>query len=199
MSKVLVIKSSMNTKTEKGSFSNAIADKFVEIYKSKNPEDQIEYLDINNDKAGTFSLTSENISSYWDDVDKYIDQLKSVDKLIVSSPMTNFNYPAVLKNYLDKVLVAGKTFKYKYDEIGASEGLVKNLKVQIITTQGAPKGWYPFGDHTISLTGTFKFMGAKVVEPLIVAGLKTPNMIKHSTDEVLEKFASEIKYSAEQF
>ena len=199
MSKVLVIKSSMNAKTEKGSFSNAVVDKFVEIYKAKNPEDQIEFLDINKDEAGTFSLTSENIGSYWDNVDKYIDQLKSMDKLIVSSPMTNFNYPAVLKNYLDKVLVANKTFKYKYDEIGASEGLVKNLKVQIITTQGAPKGWYPFGDHTISLTGTFKFMGTNVVDPLIIAGLKTPQMINYSTEEVVNKFENEIKTAAEKF
>ncbi|WKX02172.1 FMN-dependent NADH-azoreductase [Candidatus Mycoplasma mahonii] len=199
MAKILVIKTSMTTNTPRGSISSAALDKFMEIYQSKNVSDEVFILDLNKDPIGKNVLTDESFSDFWAGADHYINQLKNVDKLVLASPMTNFNYTAVLKNYLDTILMAGKTFKYKYDGKGKADGLVKNLKVQLITSQGAPKGWYPFGDHTISLTGTFKFMGSEVVKPVIIAGVKTPEMINLSKDEVIAIYLDDIKTAAESF
>ena len=195
MKKILVINSTM---ISEGSHSKRATDFFVEELKKQDSNLEFQYLDLNVDPVGAHVLTSNNRSTFWEDADKYIDQLKNVDGLIVGSPMTNFNYTATLKNYLDHVLVAGKTFKYKYDGKGESEGLLSNVKVQIINSQGAPKGWYPFGDHTTSLEGTFAFMGMDVTDSIVIAGTKS--IYKDlSNDEVLDVYSKEIISKAGEF
>jgi FMN-dependent NADH-azoreductase len=154
--KVLKIVSSMTLNSARGSISTYALDQFVKFYKESNPSDEIIELNLNNEPMAQKTLNANNFNNFFnsEDTDHYIDQLKSVDKVIVATPMTNFNYTATLKNYLDHILVAKKSFLYKYDGKGTSEGLLKHLKVQIITTQGAPLGWYPFGNHTETLRGT---------------------------------------------
>ena len=199
MAKVLAIKTSMMEKSSRGSISTVALDEWIKFYKEKNPQDEVNVINLNTHKVGTHVLTSENFNEFFATSDEYINQLKTVDKVVVATPMTNFNYPAPLKNYLDHILVAGKTFKYKYDGKGEAEGLLTNLKVLLITSQGAPKGWYPFGDHTISLTGTWKFTGATTFKPLIIAGTKTPEMRDKSADEIVKIYREEIKKSAFEF
>ena len=199
MAKILAIKTSMVDGSEYGSISSKALAKWIKIYQTRNPSDKIIELDLNVDKVGADVLTSKNFKKFFESSDEYINQLKEVDKVVIATPMTNFNYPAPLKNYLDHILVANKTFKYKYDGKGEAEGLLKHLKVLLITSQGAPKGWYPFGDHTISLTGTWKFVGASVVQPVIIAGTKTPELKIKTSDEIVAMHESNIKNSAETF
>ncbi|AAT27837.1 FMN-dependent NADH-azoreductase [[Mycoplasma] mobile] len=198
--KVLVIKSSMTENLPSGSFSSALSDKFMEYYRKENPIDKIIELNLN-DQKDLISLSSQNFNTFFTDgvSDKYIDQLKSVDKVVISSPMTNFNYTALLKNYLDRILVANKTFSYKYSKKGEAIGLLPHLKVQILTTQGAPLGWYTWGDHTKNLEGTFEFIGAKVAKSVVMDGLKTPQYSSLKAPEALDLFDKVIKTAAENF
>jgi FMN-dependent NADH-azoreductase len=63
----------------------------------------------------------------------YLDELFAADILVIGAPMYNFSVPTQLKAWIDRVLVAGKTFKY-----GANgpEGLVKGKKAFIASTRG---------------------------------------------------------------
>ena len=199
--KTLFIYTSPTTESEKGSTSARAADIFKKEYLERTGDEAI-ILDLNNEEVGTKSLTSANFSSFFSDgiSDKHIDLLKSVDKLVISSPMINFNYPAVLKNYLDHVLVANKTFKYKYNGKGASEGLLTNIKsAQLILTQGAPTGWYGFASHAESLKGALEFVGIKVQKPLLLDGTKAPEEINKSVEEFLEQHLSKISKAAKEF
>ncbi len=199
MAKVLLLKSSMTEEGDYGSISTKALYAWMHAYKEANPQDEFIKINLNTSVAGTEVLTSQNFKTFWDNSDEYIDALKKVDKLVIATPMTNFNYSAPLKNYIDHVFVAGKTFQYKYDGEGKSEGLLKNLKVQLITSQGAPKGWYPFGDHTANLKGTWEFAGATVVKPLVIAGTKTKKFKDFSSDEIVAVFEEEILESARKF
>ncbi len=201
MEKILFINGSMTINTPRGSISLLASEIFKKHYKTKNPNHEIINLDLNNLEMANKNMNANNLNTFFNDEDsiKYIEQLKHIDKIVFSCPMTNFNYPAVVKNYLDHILVAKQTFIYKYDGKGTSEGLLKHLKVQIITSQGAPLGWYPFGDHTRALKGTWEFMGASVTKPIIIDGTKSPSKLSLSKEEVIKDFEIILKKAAEEF
>jgi len=71
-----------------------------------------------------------------------IEELKSVDYLVLGVPMYNFGIPSTLKSWIDYVARAGITFRYTEN---GPEGLVTNVKKVIVTAarggmyQGTPK------------------------------------------------------------
>ena len=138
--KVLVIRSSMIKKEL--SYSESLVSRFVKYYREFHPEDTIIELDLNQVPMASITITQQNFNSYFNekDSDYYINQLKNVNKVIYTTPMTNFNVTSMTKNYLDHILVAGKTFDYKYSKKGEAKGLLSHLTVQILATQGAPYG-----------------------------------------------------------
>ncbi|WP_438341317.1 NAD(P)H-dependent oxidoreductase [Mycoplasma sp. 3341] len=108
MNKVLVILSWVNGQK---SITNQMAKVFVNKYQQLNPQDEVQYLDLNELEAAKQSLNEQNFVQFFgSESDELINQLKSVNKVVITAPMYNFNIPATLKNYLDRVLVANKTF-----------------------------------------------------------------------------------------
>lgn len=124
----------------RGSVSDSAIKMFKAFYLAKNPTHEVIDLNLNDLPIAQKSLNSHNYTNFFNKGDAEIEQLKNVNKIVMASPMTNFNYPAVIKNYMDHILQAKKTFLYKYDGKVTSEGLLPHLKVQLITTQGAPLG-----------------------------------------------------------
>ncbi|AUM62625.1 FMN-dependent NADH-azoreductase [Spiroplasma monobiae] len=197
--KVLVITGTVSP-AEK-SFSLSLTNRFVKEYKSLNPNDEIINLDLNKEEMAHKTLSRENFGTYFNEQDalKYINQLKEVDKVIISSPMNNFNVSGLIKNYLDHVLLADQTFSYKYVKQGDAKGLLEHLTVQILTTQGAPFGWYPWGNHTEFLKGTWEFVGANVNEPILFAGTKIAPISTMNPDEAIDQIADKIIEVAKKF
>ncbi|ATG97733.1 FMN-dependent NADH-azoreductase [Mesoplasma lactucae] len=198
MSKVLVLTATISS--EENSYSLELKNRFLKYYKEAHPNDEIEEIDLNTFPIAQQTLNVDNQKDYWGkDAMGAINQLRNTDKLIVVSPMHNFNIPAMLKNYLDHILLANETFSYKYSVKGEAKGLLPNLKVQILTTQGAPYGWYLWGNHTEYLRGTFDFVGAKVTTPILVSGTKSAPFNKMKPQEVIDEFDPEIKLAATEF
>ena len=193
--KTLYIHSS--PRSEEQSISSLALKLFME---NDNSDERI-ILNLNKEEIGSRNLTSENFQEFFSNgiSDKYIEQLFNVDKVVIATAMTNFNYTATLKNYLDHILVANKTFKYKYDGKGTSEGLLKHLKVQLILTQGAPTGWYNFASHAEALKGTWEFAGATVTKPILLDGTKAPENIQKTSKEYLENYNEQIIKAAKEF
>lgn len=198
MGKVLVIRTSMVDKNL--SFSNELTNRFIKHYLSFS-NDEIIDVDLNDIDMAQKTLNNKNMKTFFNDKDSdfYIEQLKNVNKVVFACPMTNFNVCATAKNYLDHILVANKTFSYKYSKKGDAIGLMQHLKVQLLTSQGAPIGWYPWGDHTANLTGIFKFMGAIVVDPIIVDGTKIPEHANKSPIQRIDEFDEKIQKQAKLF
>ncbi len=116
MAKLLYVKAS-----PKGDFSNSItiSDKFVEEYKTLNPNDEVITLDLYNenfkfinaeDLATVFGPKDETSKNH--PILKYAYQFLEADKYVFSTPMWNLGSPAIVKAYIDYISVVGITFKY---------------------------------------------------------------------------------------
>jgi FMN-dependent NADH-azoreductase len=96
-----------------------------------------------------------------------IDEFLAADTIVVGAPMYNFTLPTQLKAWIDRILVAGKTFRYTAN---GPEGLATGKRVIVAMARG---GFYEAGspasalEHLESyLTGIFNFIG---IEPEFVA------------------------------
>ena len=198
--RVLVIVSTMIPLDK--SYSYTLVKKFLSYYIKKNKEDEITVLNLNDTNMAHTILNSHNFGPKFfnkEDSEDLINNLRQFDKLIFSTPMTNFNISTIAKNYLDHILVADKTFSYKYSKKGRAIGLLTHLRVQILTTQGAPMGWYKWGNLGKYLYGTWKFMGCDVLKPLTIGGTKIPFARTISIKEFINQYEKKIKKLAYKF
>lgn len=103
----------------------------------------------------------------------YLDDLFAADIVVIGAPMYNFTIPSQLKAWIDRVVVAGKTFQY-----GANgpEGLLpKGKKVFIASSRG---GVYTGGSpaatlehHETYLKGVLSFIGLTDITVIRAEGL----------------------------
>ena len=102
----------------------------------------------------------------------YLDELFAADIIVIGAPMYNFSIPSQLKGWIDRVSVAGRTFKY-----GANgpEGLVKGKKVFVASARGGVySGNSPMAglDHQETyLLGVLAFIGLTDVTIIRAEGL----------------------------
>lgn len=96
-----------------------------------------------------------------------LDEFLGADTIVIGAPMYNFTLPTQLKAWIDRIAVAGKTFRYTEN---GPEGLVKGKRVIIALARG---GIYSEGsparvlEHLETyLRGVFNFIG---IEPEFVA------------------------------
>ena len=96
-----------------------------------------------------------------------LDEFLAADTVVVGAPMYNFTLPTQLKAWIDRLAVAGRTFRYTDN---GPEGLVKNKRVIVALARG---GFYGVGSPAAALEhletylrGIFNFIG---VEPEFVA------------------------------
>jgi FMN-dependent NADH-azoreductase len=68
-----------------------------------------------------------------------LEEFLAADIVVLGAPMYNFTIPSQLKAWIDRILVAGKTFKYGAQ---GAEGLAGNKRVIIAISRG---GFYGAG------------------------------------------------------
>jgi len=102
-----------------------------------------------------------------------LEEFLAADLIVIGAPMYNFTIPSQLKAWIDRIVVAGKTFRY-----GAAgpEGLAGDKRVIIAIARG---GFYGEGapaavlEHLESyLRGVFGFIGVSEPEFIIAEGLQ---------------------------
>jgi FMN-dependent NADH-azoreductase len=102
----------------------------------------------------------------------YLDELLAADIIVIGAPMYNFSIPSQLKAWIDRVVVAGKTFRYGAD---GAEGLLKNKKVFIASSRGnvyaAGSPAAALEHHESYLTGVLSFIGLTDVTIVRAEGL----------------------------
>jgi len=102
-----------------------------------------------------------------------LDEFLAADMIVLGAPMYNFTIPSQLKAWIDRIVVAGKTFKY-----GAQgpEGLAGDKRVIVAISRG---GFYGPGtpaaalEHLESyLRGVFGFIGVTQLEFISADGIQ---------------------------
>jgi len=86
-----------------------------------------------------------------------LDEFLAADTIVIGAPMYNFTLPSQLKSWLDRILVAGKTFRYTAE---GPEGLAGGKRVIVALSRG---GFYdtssPLEHLETYLAGVFGFIG----------------------------------------
>ena len=102
----------------------------------------------------------------------YMDELFASDVLVIGAPMYNLSIPTPLKAWIDRIAVAGKTFRYTAT---GPEGLLRGKKAFIASARG---GVYSAGspaaalEHQESyLIGVLAFLGVVDVTVVRAEGL----------------------------
>jgi FMN-dependent NADH-azoreductase len=154
---ILHIDSSINGA---GSASRTISASIAEQLRSAGQTEQVIYRDLAAEPLPHLTLDAFADSSV-------LEEFLAADTIVIGAPMYNFTLPSQLKAWLDRVLVAGKTFRYTEN---GPEGLAGGKRVIVALARG---GFYNQGSPASALEhletylrGIFNFIG---IEPEFVA------------------------------
>jgi FMN-dependent NADH-azoreductase len=142
------------------SASRAISRSLADQIKDGNPQARVVYRDL-----AAAPLPHLTLEAFADT--SVLDEFLAADTIVIGAPMYNFTLPSQLKAWLDRILVAGKTFRYTDN---GPEGLATGKRVIVALARG---GFYDLNspaaalEHLESyLRGVFNFIG---IEPEFVA------------------------------
>ena len=146
--------------TGDNSASRAISLSIVERLRRADPVAKLVYRDLVVDPLPHLTLDAFADSST-------LDEFLAADTVVIGAPMYNFTLPSQLKAWLDRILVAGTTFRYTAN---GPEGLAGGKRVIVALARG---GMYDAGSPAASLEhletylrGVFGFIG---IEPEFVS------------------------------
>ena len=163
------------------SASRGLSQQVVQAWQAAEPSVQVVYRDLAADAISHFSsatllaagtpeeardaalahearLSAETLQEFLD-----------ADAVVIGAPMYNFSVPTQLKAWIDRIAVAGKTFRYT--EAGP-EGLCGNKKVIVVSTAGGLHQGQPTGvGHEDFLKVFLGFIGITDVEFVRAHGL----------------------------
>ena len=142
------------------SASRAISKSIVDQIISTRRGTQLAYRDLASEPLPHLTLDAFADSSV-------LDEFLAADTIVIGAPMYNFTLPSQLKAWIDRILVAGTTFRYTAN---GPEGLATGKRVIVGLARG---GFYNAGSPAAALEhletylrGVFNFIG---IEPEFVA------------------------------
>ena len=177
---ILRIDSSINGEN---SASRALTDSIVGQLKSANWGAEVVTRDLFANPLPHLTLEAFADSSV-------LEEFQDAETVVIGAPMYNFSVPSQLKAWIDRIVVAGKTFQYGPN---GPEGLAKGKRVIIALAKG---GFYGEGAPAAALEhletylkGVFNFIGIKpefvLAEGLGVSPEHREASLKQALDEVV--------------
>lgn len=196
MAKVIYIKA--NPKSDQESRTFRLAESFIKAYQEKNPGDTIITHDLY--QEGVKPLSAQDIQTVFGPKNadsanhpilKYAYELAASDKIILAAPMWNLSIPAILKCYIDYILVVGITFKYTEQ---GPVGLCQGKKAAYLVTRGGAYSEGAFSNYEMGeryLRTIFGFLGitdfvSVAAEMLDVAGIDAEQKIADAQKKAAE-------------
>jgi FMN-dependent NADH-azoreductase len=146
--------------TGEQSASRAISRSIVDRLRGADPASELVTRDLVRDPLPHLTLDAFADSSV-------LDEFLAADTVVIGAPMYNFTLPTQLKAWLDRIMVAGRTFRYTEN---GPVGLASGKRVIVALARG---GFYNAGSPAAALEhletylrGVFNFIG---IEPEFVA------------------------------
>ncbi|WP_346870830.1 FMN-dependent NADH-azoreductase [Clostridium sp. UBA5119] len=187
MKKLLYI--TVNSKPEELSASKTVGRTFVnkflenhkdfileelDLYQCHIPRLEYEYFEKRNCmiKEEDFSKLNEKQQEEVHKIVKLVDQFKEADLYVIAAPMWSLSFPAPLKEYIDCIVMDGKTINISENKM---EGLLndKPRAMVYIQSSGAPIPWMLrsiFNKGLDYVRDIMKYIGIKKFEELLVDG-----------------------------
>ena len=146
------------------SASRRLTGEIVARWRAQHPGLQLKYLDLAAEALPHFTPTDESGRN----ADVLADFLEA-DVIVIGAPMYNFSIPSQLKAWIDRITVAGKTFRYT--ESGP-KGLAGGKQVIVAISRGgvyAPNAPGEFAESYLRFL--FGFLGIDSVTFVRAEGL----------------------------
>ncbi|WP_449432937.1 FMN-dependent NADH-azoreductase [Pseudomonas putida] len=163
------------------SASRQLSREVVEAWKAAEPSLQVVYRDLAADAIAHFSAATLVAAGTPEDVRdaaqafeaklsaETLEEFLAADAVVIGAPMYNFSVPTQLKAWIDRIAVAGKTFRYT--EAGP-QGLCGDKKVILVSTAGGLHAGQPSGvGHEEFLKVLLGFIGITDLEIVRAHGL----------------------------
>jgi FMN-dependent NADH-azoreductase len=114
------------------SVSRGLTAEIVASLKAANPSAEVTYRDLAGEPLSHWSPAADAAQN-----DTVMNEFLAADVVVIGAPMYNFSVTSNLKSWIDRILVAGKTFQY-----GANgpEGLAGGKRVIIASSRGGMYG-----------------------------------------------------------
>ncbi len=154
-----------------GSASRALTREVVAQLRRSHPEAEVAYLDLAAEELPHLShrhLARSDASEAARNA-AALEQFLGADVLVIGAPIYNFSIPSQLKAWIDRISVAGKTFRYTAN---GPEGLAGGKQVVVAMTRGGvvgPDAGGEFGESYLRFL--FGFLGIRDVRVVRAEGL----------------------------
>ncbi|MBD2838910.1 FMN-dependent NADH-azoreductase [Pseudomonas sp. JM0905a] len=187
------------------SASRQLSRDVVAAWKSAEPATQVTYRDLATDAISHLSALSlvagGTPAELRDAAQKHeaelgeatLNEFLAADAVVIGAPMYNFSIPSQLKAWIDRIAVAGKTFRYTEN---GPEGLAGGKKVVIVNTAGGIHSGQVSGQaHEDYLKLVLNFLGVTDIEVIRAEGLAygeepRANAISAAKQQIGELFAT---------
>lgn len=136
----------------------------VARWQERRPGVQVEYRDLDTQPVGhlTGAALAGSDPDQAAEAEALMAQFLAADVIVIGAPMYNFGIPSTLKAWIDRIAVAGKTFRYT--ETGP-EGLAGGKRVIVASGRGGLYGdASPADFQEAYLRHLFGFLGIGEVE-----------------------------------
>lgn len=163
------------------SASRQLSHEVVQAWRAAEPGVQVSYRDLAADAISHLSAASlvaaGTPAELRDAAQKHeaalsessLEEFLGADAIVIGAPMYNFGVPSQLKAWIDRIAVAGKTFRYTEN---GPEGLAGGKKVVIVGTAGGIHAGQPSGAaHVDYLKLVLGFLGITDIEVIRAEGL----------------------------
>ena len=185
------------------SASRQLSREVVEAWKAADPSVEVVYRDLAADAIAHFSAATLVAAGTPEDMRdaaqafeaklsaETLEEFLAADAVVIGAPMYNFTVPTQLKAWIDRVAVAGKTFRYT--EAGP-EGLCGNKKVVLVSTAGGLHAGQPTAaEHEDFLKVFLGFIGVTDLEIVRAHGLAYgPEHRSQAIDAAQAQIANEL-------
>ena len=206
-----------NSKPEKLSSSKTVARLFIQKFIEKNPDFEVEQVDLYKDYiprlqyqyfSGRSALVSNEALKQLDDSDQkeikrineLCEQFKNSRVYVIAAPMWSISYPAPLKEYFDCVIQDKKTITL---ETKKPKGLLNDFDRSLVYIQSSggkiPTIAKPVMNKGVNhIKSIAKVMGIKKVSQILVDGTGTTEEERtlsiEKASKQIDKVISSLKY-----
>lgn len=154
-----------------GSASRSLTAEIVARWKAARPDVEVSYRDLAVQELPHLSQKSLSRSDELEAARNAatLEEFLAADIIVIGAPMYNFSIPSQLKAWIDRITVAGKTFRYTAN---GSQGLAGGKHVIIAVSRGgvyAPGAPGEFGESYLKFL--FGFLGVENVTFIRAEGL----------------------------
>jgi len=146
----------------------------LDLYKCHIPRLEYQYFEKRNCmlKEDDFNKLNEKEKEEVHKMVKLADQFKEADLYVIAAPMWSLSFPSPLKEYIDCIVMEGKTIHMENDTV---EGLLtdKQRGMIYIQSSGGPIPWFlrlVMNKGLNYVHDIMKFIGIKRFEELLVDG-----------------------------